>query len=139
MMYGLHFWMPGCVFLVSEVLKAQSRWKSWRDWGSQSHASPARHLIFRFGRWWDWGVRSAAELREECRCPAAWPCCARAQVTDAHPCLHRTTCLGVRKLHLNKHGSKAMCMSLVFRHLPVGRCVYMWVSLLPKIFYVETV
>lgn len=30
MRYSLYFWMSGRAFLVSWVLKAQSRWKSWR-------------------------------------------------------------------------------------------------------------
>lgn len=79
------------------------------------------------GQWQSWG-RSAGVLLPGRAVPE------QNLVTDAYPCLHCTTHLRGWKVHLNMHDNKAMCMSSVFLHSPLGSCVCMWVSLFPRIF-----
>lgn len=79
-------------------------------------------------------MQTVTEPREQCRCPAA--CLAvpeqDSSVTDARPCPHCPAPLGGWKLPLNRYDGKAVCVSLVFLHWPLGRCV--WVSLVPRVF-----
>lgn len=68
MRYSLYFCMSGRAFLVSGVLKAQSRGKSWRVRDTRD----LRTMCLQQGT-------SVAELREKCRCPVSWTCCARTE------------------------------------------------------------
>lgn len=91
MRYSLYFCMSGSAFLVSGVLKAQSRGKSWRVRDTRD----LRTMCLQQGT-------SVAELREKCRCPVSWTCCARTEQFSPR-------CISLSSLHNSSRRLEALC------------------------------
>lgn len=131
MRYSFHFWMPAGAHLVPGVPKAAGGDREPKALGTACLSSKAPHFWICLLVFSGLGLGSADSGKAEwgaqpSRC---LPCCARAEwlFTGADLCLRCMAYLGYWKLNLNKCGRKGRHMSVAFRHLLLGKCVYVGV------------